>query len=156
MASLEKLKSPDRDRLRREWLERAGQIFERMFAEDQQKDLVTFTQREDRAVDLGQELAKWLIEEHLAADAAAQPSRHEAAVACTCPKCGKPGVAVTGEADPLPGRQLVSRAGEVGLERERYRCTICRIVFFPPGPEAGADGRGVQSGGGAEGGASGR
>src|SRR5665213_1425161 len=28
-------------------------------------------------------------------------------------------------------RELVSRAGTVRLERERYRCTTCRVVFFP-------------------------
>ncbi|HZL37890.1 MAG TPA: hypothetical protein VFC78_21410, partial [Tepidisphaeraceae bacterium] len=38
-------------------------------------------------------------------------------------------------------RELVSRAGTVRLERERYRCTTCRVVFFPLGPEAGTEHR---------------
>src|SRR5665213_1914340 len=47
-------------------------------------------------------------------------------------------------------RELVSRAGTVRLERERYRCTTCRVVFFPLGPEAGTEHRGVQSAGAGE------
>ena len=40
------------ERLRREWMEQAGVAFEKMFGTEQQKDLVTFTQREDRVMDL--------------------------------------------------------------------------------------------------------
>lgn len=148
----------ERERLRREWRDRADRAFERMFGEDQQGGLVTFTEREARAVDLGDELAGWLVEEHVAADPAARPSEHPehaGAAAPRCPKCGKAGVAATGPGGPLPGREVVSRAGRVRVEREQYRCTACRVVFFPLGREAGTDGRGVQPGGAAETGAAG-
>jgi hypothetical protein len=148
----------ERERLRVEWMERSARAFEGMFAEDQQAGLVTFTQRECRAVDLGEELAKWLLEEHVAADPSAQQSGQAGAAGvwlARCPKCGKAGVLVTGEGEPLPGRKVLSLAGEVGLEREQYQCTTCRVVFFPLGPEAGVGGGGVQPAGATEGGAPG-
>ena len=48
----------DLERLHREWMERSEQAFQRMFGVDQQKDLVTFSEREGRAVDIGRELAR--------------------------------------------------------------------------------------------------
>lgn len=132
----------NRERLRDEWMQRAGQAFERMFDADHQKDLVTFTQREDRVMDLSGELAQWLLEEHISADPATLPSRQagpEQPGCCCCPKCGRRCIAVTKEADPLPARTVTSRAGEVGLEREQFECTTCRVVFFPLGPEVGPD-----------------
>ena len=51
----------DREALRERWLLRAGKAFERMFAEANQDQLVTFTEREDMACLLGQELAAFLL-----------------------------------------------------------------------------------------------
>src|SRR4051794_35682687 len=56
----------EREELRERWLLRAGQAFERMFAEENQDQLVTFRQREDLAVTLSRELAAFLMEEHVA------------------------------------------------------------------------------------------
>ena len=135
------------ERLRREWMEEAGRTFEKMFAADQQEYLVTFTQREDMAMELTRHLAQWLLEEHIGADSAAQPSQHgpeqfTPSIPC-CPKCAKEGVLVTQEADPLPERTVQSRAGEIGVERLQYKCTTCRVVFFPLGPEVGTHRRGI-------------
>ena len=47
----------DREELRERWLLRSGQAFERMFAEANQDQLVTFTEREDMACLLGNELS---------------------------------------------------------------------------------------------------
>jgi len=47
------LRRKDREALRERWLLRAGQAFERMFAEANQDGLVTFTEREDMACLLG-------------------------------------------------------------------------------------------------------
>lgn len=142
MVTPQRVSSQELEQLHREWMERSERAFQKMFAADQQKQLVTFTQREDRAVDLGQELAQWLMEEHIASDPAAQPSRQEAEVP-RCPRCGKPGRVVTEAKQSLAERSVVSRAGVVGLEREQCFCTTCRVVFFPLGPEAGADRRGI-------------
>ena len=129
------------DRLLAEFLEKSQAAFQRMFAPDQQEHLITFTEREDRAVELGEELANWLVVEHAAADVAAEPSKHQHA--CHCPKCGKLGRRRTKPEAPLPQRSLVSRAGSLELEREEWECTICRIVFFPLGPENEARSRGI-------------
>jgi hypothetical protein len=130
------------DRLRREWMEQAGRTFETMFAADQQAGLITFTQREEMAMELTRHLAQWLLEEHISADPAAQPSQQgpEQPMPC-CPKCGQEGIAVTREADPLPPRTVQSRAGDIDLERQQYKCTTCRVVFFPLGPEVGTQQR---------------
>ncbi len=47
------LQRQERETLRERWLLRAGQAFERMFAEANQDQLVTFTEREDLACLLG-------------------------------------------------------------------------------------------------------
>jgi hypothetical protein len=47
-------------RKRAEFLARAGQAFDRVFGADGQNGLVTFAQREDRACEVTDELARWL------------------------------------------------------------------------------------------------
>jgi hypothetical protein len=46
---------------RAEFLSRAGQAFDRMFGTDGQNGLVTFQEREDRACEVTDELARWLM-----------------------------------------------------------------------------------------------
>ena len=60
-------------KLREEFRARADQAFEQMFGTDGQNGLVTFTEREDRACEVTDALARWLMEEHLASDPAADP-----------------------------------------------------------------------------------
>ena len=67
------LRRKDREALRERWLLRSGQAFERMFAEANQDQLVTFTEREDMACLLGKELATFLLQEHAAADSQVRP-----------------------------------------------------------------------------------
>jgi len=117
----------DREALRERWLLRAAKAFERMFAETNQDHLVTFTQREDLACLLGKELAAFLLEEHAAADNQVQPS--EKGPPC-CPKCKQPGERVTKSHGNLWERELTTRAGELKLRREQWRCKQCRILFF--------------------------
>src|SRR5262250_2650879 len=98
------LRRKDREALREKWLQRAGQAFERMFAKANQDQLVTFTQREDMACALGQELATFLLEEHVAADIQVQPT--EKRPPC-CPRCQQPAQVVNkpkGRKEDLPER----------------------------------------------------
>ena len=120
---------PTRHQLRDRWLRHAAAAFDRMFADDQQDRLVTFDEREARAIDLGQDLAAWLLEQHTAADPDVRPAQAPA-----CPQCGQPGQRVGPPDGPLEERPLTTDTGDVALAREKWRCTACRVVFFPPRP----------------------
>ena len=146
------LRRKDREALRERWLLRAGQAFERMFAEANQDQLVTFTEREDMACLLGQELAAFLLEEHAAADSQVRPS--EKRPPC-CPKCQRPAQRVTGAKAKLPERDLRTRAGDIKLGRELWRCPKCRVVFFSVRPQAEVGDGGIQSAGAGDGGTAG-
>ena len=122
------------------WLARTAAAYERMFGGKSQEELVTLTEREDMAVSLGKELAAFLLEEHVAADPAKVPA--EASTTC-CPKCGQPGKPAPQKAGKrganLPEREVRTRAGDIGIQRERWKCERCRIVFFSArrSPEVG-------------------
>lgn len=125
------LRRKDREALRERWLQRAGKAFERMFGEANQDHLVTFTEREDMACLMGEELAAFLLEEHAAADRQVRPSAKQPPC---CPKCHQPGERV---AKPqLPERELTTRAGDITLRREQWRCKKCRVLFFSVRPQA--------------------
>ena len=138
------LRRKDREALRERWILRAGKAFERMFAEANQDQLVTFTEREDMACALGEELAAFLLEEHAAADGQVRLS--EKRPPC-CPKCQKPAERVTKQNETLAERELTTRAGEIKLRREQWRCQKCRVVFFSVGPQAEVGDGEIQSAG---------
>jgi hypothetical protein len=121
-----------RERLRQQWLQQAEAAFDLLFEASEPERLVTLSQREQRATTLGQELAAWLMEPHLADDPAVRPVQEPPP---SCPKCGRPGQRLTAPDQPLPQRQLYCAAGEVLLRREEWRCKTCRISFFPSGPQ---------------------
>ncbi len=75
-------------KLRERWQQRSDAAFERMFGGKSEEELVTLSEREDVAVAISRELAAFLLEEHVARDAAARPSEPATA---GCPKCGQPG-----------------------------------------------------------------
>jgi hypothetical protein len=127
--------------LRQRWLAHAAAAFDLMFDPQYQEQLVSFDQREQRAVELSRDLTVWLLEQHVNIDLQARPDESQLIV---CPKCGRPGRRVTGPGEPMPERRLTTLAGEVALHREKWRCTTCRVVFFPPGPEAAPGYRGLQ------------
>jgi len=130
----------ERAQLRRQWIQQAVAAFDQMFAGGAEADeLVTFTQREQKACALSKELSGWLLEQHAAADPLVRP-RDEPAP--RCPRCDQPGQRVTMADAALPERQLTTAVGEVTLRREQWRCATCRVAFFPSGPETAiGDGR---------------
>jgi hypothetical protein len=146
------LSRKDREALRARWEQRAGQAFERMFGAAHQDQLVTFTEREDMACALGEALAAFLLEEHAATDGQARPCAKRPP---GCPKCQQPAERVAARQAALPERELTTRAGEVKLRREQWRCRKCRIVFFSAGPAAEVGDGAVQSAGAGESGAAG-
>lgn|SRR5262245_23116455 len=123
-----------REQLRQQWLANANAAFDLLFDDDQQEQLVTFDQREQRVLGLTAELAAWLLEEHTAADPAVRPPD---GVPTPCPKCQQPARRRTPPDEPLPERRLTCDAGEVTLRREQWYCTTCRVAFFPSRRAAG-------------------
>lgn len=137
----------DEEKLAR-FVEKSRQAWLGMMTDEK---LVTFEQREQRALDESRLLARLLLEERLARDTAGE-LEPEGPRAC-CPRCGQPGEAVMEEPAKPPERAIKTRVGEVRFARVRMRCTTCRVVFFPLGPEAGTGDGGFQSGGDSPGGA---
>src|SRR5512137_2495302 len=93
---------------RQEFVEEAGRAFDQMLGSDGQNGLVTFEEREDRACELGDALTRRLLEEHLAADDAADPG-----VEVACPLCGGPVLCESPQQAELEKRELLTRRGRV-------------------------------------------
>lgn len=114
-----------RDRKRAQFLALAQAAFERMFGADGQNGLVTFAEREQRACEVTDELARWLMAEHVAQDPGPASG-----VEARCPLCQGP---VHPSADGPAERELMTRRGKIAYRREAVRCSRCRRLFFPPG-----------------------
>lgn len=121
------------------WVQRTEAAYCRMFEGKSQEELVTLTQRENMALLMAKEMAAFLLEEQVASDPAAQPA--EASATC-CPKCGGAGTPAVERGQALPERMVTTRAGDIRMRRQRWRCAKCRIVFFSARRSAGSgDGR---------------
>src|SRR3972149_5116809 len=104
-------------RLREEFRARADQAFDQMFGWDGQNGLETFTEREDRACEATDALARWLMEEHLALDSAADPGAQ-----VDCPICEGPRRSWEVLADlPMSTRHVWRITGRLGRERGQQR-----------------------------------
>ena len=115
------------ERKRAEFLSRAGTAFDRMFGSDGQNGLVTFSEREERACDVGDDLTRWLMAQHIALDPTGGTS-----VEAVCPICGGPARYESAEQAELELREFQTRRGKVEYRRAAVRCPRCRKIFFPP------------------------
>jgi uncharacterized protein with PIN domain len=111
---------------RAEFLSFAGQAFDRMFGADGQNGLVTFQEREDRACEVTDELARWLMAEHVALDPVGGTS-----VERGCPICGGPVRYESAGQAELELREFQTRRGKIEYRRAAVRCPRCRRIFFP-------------------------
>jgi uncharacterized protein with PIN domain len=116
------------DQLRKEFHQEADKTLDQMFGQDGQNGLVTFNEREDRACQEGDRLTRWLLEEHLAGDASADPDEQ-----VDCPLCGRPVSSASPKEVELEERKIKTRRGEINFERAARRCAHCRRIFFPTG-----------------------
>jgi len=116
------------DRKRAQFLALAGTAFEQMFGSDGQSGLVTFAEREERACAVTDELARWLMAEHVAQDPAG-PAGGEP----VCPICQRPLPEEATRPAPPEVRELMTRRGKILYRRAAARCPPCWRVFFPPG-----------------------
>jgi len=135
---MSRITSEELRKRRREFQEEAGRAFDQMLGSDGQNGLVTFEQREDRACEVGDALTRRLLEEHLAADDAADPG-----VEVACPICGGPVRCDSPEKVEMENRELLTRRGKVEYERAARRCKRCRRIFFPRRRAIGGGARGV-------------
>lgn len=116
------------DHKRAQFLALAGTAFERMFGGDGQNGLVTFAEREERACAVTDELARWLMAEHVAQDRAAQADEKH-----PCPICQRPLPEEAARPTKQEVRELMTRRGKIAYRRAAARCPHCRRIFFPPG-----------------------
>ena len=130
---------------RAEFMARAAAAFNQMFGADGQNGLVTFTEREARACQVTDALARWLMAEHLTLDPVGGTS-----VAADCPLCGGPMRYESAGQARQEVRALMTKRGKIEYRRAAARCPRCRKVFFPPGRTAEVGDRGLQSGAAAE------
>ncbi len=93
--------------------------FDRMFGADGQNGLVTFDERERRACEVTDELARLLLDEHVALDPASQATEGP------CPTCGRPTRYEASEP-----REIQTLRGHVRFRRTKVWCRSCRRVFF--------------------------
>ncbi|MCY2951063.1 MAG: hypothetical protein NTU53_03685 [Planctomycetota bacterium] len=108
---------------RREFVEEAGRTFDQMLGSDGQNGLITFEQREERACDLGDALTRRLLEEHLAADDAADPG-----VEVACPICGGPVHCDSPEQAEIENREVQTRRGKVEYERAAWGGKVQAVI----------------------------
>jgi hypothetical protein len=106
------------------FLKEAGAAFDRMMKEDQEQ-VITFDQMEDRALEVGGKLERWLMERCL--EEAAR--RRFSGATVSCPHCHK-SLPFKGSAKK---RTLRGRTGDVSFERKECYCPSCRKAFFPSG-----------------------
>ena len=109
-----------------EFMREAAAAFDRMMEEDQEQ-MITFDQMEDRALEVGGKLECWLMERRLA-----EAARKKSATQAECPQCHK---LVQIVATPKK-RGLRGRIGAVSFMRQEGYCPSCRKAFFPSGHNA--------------------
>lgn len=116
-----------REDIRSQLHEHVDALFHRLFPADPTVPLPAFERIEELTLQLTRDLDSWLLEQRVQSSDAVRPTETPG-----CPKCQQPAVRVGDGGDPLPSRVLKTRAGPIELAREQWRCTACRVVFFPP------------------------
>lgn len=135
------------DPRREEFLKKAIEAYDQMFGVEHQEQLITFTQREERAVELSRKLGLDLLEKHICADVDVASATKAPAV--RCPKCHQVAEAPVSEEEVRngspPERELETLTGKLRFSRTQHRCPKCRVVFFPLGPQTPVGKRRLQS-----------
>ena len=104
-----------REQLRQSFLTHAAAAFDLMFLPEAPSDLLSFSQREQRAAELSRDLAAWLLQQQLENDPLACPSE---ATAIPCPRCARPACPQAVQDKPRLKRTLTTRVGAVSFQRQ--------------------------------------
>jgi hypothetical protein len=112
-----------REKRRKELEAKAKEVIDEMMAWSEETEQPNLSQMEDEILklrqQLGEEMLRTLVKDQESQRPVPGPS---------CPKCGKE-MQYKGEKE----RQVISRVGEVVLERGYYHCARCEEGIFPPG-----------------------
>ena len=118
-------KSTEYEVKKEEFLREAAKAYDRMMEEDQEQ-MITFDQMEDRALEVGGKLERWLMQKSLSKAA----ERKAAEAPACCPRCHTP----LQFAGTPKVRSLRGRTGPIDFSRSEGYCPSCRRAFFPSGP----------------------
>ncbi len=117
------------------WFEETKRAYEEFLNKRARRGpgLGTFNELEAQAVEAGDHLARFLIENSVSAQRPASDPQQD----CDCPRCGKPAKRKGEEPET---RELQAKPGSVAFDRQAYFCVPCRKVFFPNGPRTRPEG----------------
>jgi hypothetical protein len=117
------------------WFEEAKRAYEEFFNKRARRGpgLGTFDELEEQAVEAGDRLARFLIENSISA----QSTDFDPPEECDCPRCGEPAKR-KGEAPDT--RELQAKPGAIAFKRQAYYCAPCRRIFFSNGPRTRSEG----------------
>lgn len=105
-------------------LAEAQSVIEEFLDWEEQTEKPNLTQIEDIVLRLRERLGQRMTEVAIDDQDAKQPVEAPA-----CPLCGAP-MRYKGQ----KGTDVVSRIGDIDLERGHYYCACCQSGLFPPGP----------------------
>ena len=111
-----------KEKLKREFIEQAGSVFERVLAEDENGARLTLSQIEQKVGELRFELTSKLVESKLKLEVKKQQGP-----AAKCEGCGR-----EMRDKGLKKRTIITSQGEIEVERSYNHCAHCRQGIFPP------------------------
>ena len=110
------------EKLKREFIEQAQAIFERVMAENESGEALTLSQIEEKVGELRFELTSKLVECKLKLEVKKQQGP-----AGKCAGCGR-----EMRDKGLKKRTIITSQGEIEIERPYNYCAHCRQGLFPP------------------------
>ena len=110
------------EKLKREFIEQAQSIFERVMAENESGETLTLSQIEEKVGELRFELTRKLVESKLKLEVKKQEGP-----AAKCEGCGR-----EMRDKGLKKRTIITSQGEIEIERRYNYCAHCGQGLFPP------------------------
>lgn len=111
-----------KEQLKREFIEQAGSVFERVLAKNESGEALTLSQIEEKVGALRFELTSKLVESKLKLEVKKQQGP-----AAQCQGCGR-----EMRDKGLKKRTIITSQGEIEVERSYNHCPHCRQGVFPP------------------------
>ncbi len=113
-----------KEKLKKEFVDQAGSVFERVVAENETGEKLSLSQIEEQVGEIRFELTSKLIESKLKLEVKKQQGPAE-----KCQNCGRE-MRDKGKKK----RKIITSQGEIEIERAYNHCAHCQQGIFPPGP----------------------